>query len=185
MYEDLLAFLKHPTYQEDANTQWTYRFRYLFRLTVVALAISVLIGLFTGILQMALELDLGQHALEDWLNEYSPLGLLFMAVVVAPVLEELFFRGPLVWFKNSRHFKGIFYGMALLFGYIHISNFELSTQVLALSPLLVAPQISMGLLLGTLRIKFGLLWSMAMHAIYNLVLIGPMVLLKLLNIPLE
>ncbi len=185
MLSDLLSFLKQPIYQEDDNTQWAYRWYYLLHLTLLALGVSIFIGLCTGILQSALGLNLGEHALEEWLDDYSPLGLAFMAVIVAPFLEELVFRGPLLWFRNSRHFKVVFYIMALLFGYVHISNFEMSYQVMALSPLLVAPQISVGLLLGTIRVKFGLLWSMAMHGLYNLVLTAPMVLLKLVNIPLE
>lgn len=68
---------------------------------------------------------------------------------------------------------------------MHISNFEMSTQVLLFSPLLVAPQISVGFLLGYIRVKFGLLWSMALHAIYNMVLVVPVLIMQLLDISIE
>jgi membrane protease YdiL (CAAX protease family) len=185
MYQDVIQFIKHPSYTEDGNTQFNYRLRFLFKITLLALAMSIVISMFTGILQLVLGLDLGEHALDDLFENYSAWSILFLAIILAPFLEELIFRGPISWFRNSRYFKLVFYFWAVLFGYIHISNFEFSTQVLLMSPLLVAPQISVGLLLGTIRIKFGLIWSMAMHCLYNLILVGPIVILKMLNIPLE
>ena len=68
---------------------------------------------------------------------------------------------------------------------MHISNFEMTKQVLLFSPLLVAPQISVGFLLGYIRVRFGLIWSMALHACYNMVLIVPVLIMQLLDIPIE
>jgi hypothetical protein len=110
--------------------------------------------------------------------------VLLAGIILAPVLEELIFRGPLIFFRNSRFFPYIFYGITLLFGFYHITNFELSRQVLLLSPLLVAPQLCVGVFLGYIRVRFGLLWAMLLHALYNFALLGPVLLLKYLNIPL-
>jgi hypothetical protein len=54
-----------------------------------------------------------------------------------------------------------------------------------LSPLLVAPQLTVGVFLGFIRVRFGLNWAIALHAFYNLILVGPAILLKALNPPLE
>ena len=184
MLDEIIGYIKNPTFQEDPNTDTRYRLRFLVIATFFGISISIGLSLVAGILESLFKLELGKHAMDDLFENFSAVGILFFAVIVAPVLEELLFRGPIVWFKNSAYFKTIFYLVALLFGYIHITNFELSTTVLLLSPLLVAPQISVGLLLGMVRVKFGLLWSMGMHALYNFILASPLIAMKLLDIPI-
>ena len=100
------------------------------------------------------------------------------AVIIAPLFEELVFRAPITLFKNAdaRWFKIVFYAFAVVFGFIHISNYEMNTTNLLLMPLLCAPQIIAGLFLGLIRVKVGLLYSMLFHALYNGVLIIPVIL---------
>jgi len=185
MLAEIIAFIKNPLFQEDPNKETKYRIRFLVICTLFGITISIGLSLIAGLFESMFGLELGKHAMDELFEKYSAIGIFFFAVIVAPLLEELLFRGPIVWFKNSKYFKTIFYLIALFFGYIHITNFEISTTVLLLSPILVAPQISLGLLLGMIRIKFGLLWSMAMHAFYNFILASPLILIKLLDIPLE
>ena len=185
MLAEIIAFIKNPLFQEDPNKETKYRIRFLVICTLFGITISIGLSLIAGLFESMFSLELGKHAMDELFEKYSAIGIFFFAVIVAPLLEELLFRGPIVWFKNSKYFKTIFYLIALFFGYIHITNFEISTTVLLLSPILVAPQISLGLLLGMIRIKFGLLWSMAMHAFYNFILASPLILIKLLDIPLE
>jgi hypothetical protein len=114
------------------------------------------------------------------------MGLVILIVsVIAPVIEELLFRGPLVFFRGHAYFKYFFYASALLFGLVHIFNFEGSPHLLYMAPLLVAPQLLMGFFLGYIRIKLGLRWSILLHAAHNTILLIPIVVLKLLNLPLE
>ena len=185
MFDELIAFIKNPAFRKNTHLSFEYKLFYMVKLALLAICISIGLSLIAAFLEHIFSLELGKHAIDDLFDNYSALGIFFFGVVLAPFLEELLFRGPLVWFKDSTYFRPIFYLVAVLFGYIHITNFELSTTVLVLSPLLVAPQISVGLLLGLIRVKFGLSWSMAMHALYNLILITPLVLVKVLNIPLE
>lgn len=129
-------------------------------------------------------MELGEHATEELFDK--SIFLIFILVsIAAPVIEETLFRGPLVFFKNSPYFKYAFYISAILFGVIHISNFEFNPQVLLLAPLLVAPQIVIGVFLGYIRVKLGLLWSILLHAAYNTVLFLPMLFARLLDIPIE
>lgn len=183
--EEIYAYTKNPAYEEDPNKEFNYRFRYVVILTALGIIFSIGLSLFAGLLEFAFGLELGKHATDNLFEKYSAVGIFFFVVILAPLFEELFFRGPIFWFKDSKYFKVIFYLIAILFGYIHVSNFEISTMVLIFSPLLVAPQISIGILLGMIRVKFGLLWSMAMHAFYNLILTTPLILMKLLDIPIE
>ena len=93
--------------------------------------------------------------------------LFMVAVIAAPLLEELLFRAPITLFQNKKYFKIVFYTFALVFGFIHLSNFEITTNVLLLAPILVAPQIILGGYLGFIRVRFGLIWSILLHASYN------------------
>ena len=178
-------FLKNPVYEEDENIDFKYRVSIVLQLVGIAFVISILLGVFIGAIETLFNLDFGKHAIQSALEEYSPWFLFFAAVVLVPLLEELIFRGPMVFFKDEPVFKYVFYTLTLIFGFYHITNFEITTTIILLSPLLVAPQISVGTLLGFIRVRFGLVWAIALHAIYNLLLVGPMLILQLLDIPLE
>jgi membrane protease YdiL (CAAX protease family) len=181
----LWEFVKNPEYSEDENRDFGYRLRLFRRLLLYALLISVAFSILVGLLEQAGFIALGEHAIEALFKNHSLPTIALLAVVVAPVVEELLFRAPLVLFKNSRFFKPLFYLFTLVFGFYHITNFEITNTILLFSPLLVAPQISIGFFLGYIRIRFGLLWAIALHASYNLLLLTPVLLAKSLNLPLE
>ena len=185
MIQIVWHFLKNPVYEEDENTDFKYRLSIFIRLLGVALLISILLGLLNGVIETVFQLDFGKHAIQEALEGYSPWVLLGLAVILAPLLEETIFRAPLVLFRSSPIFKYLFYAFTLIFGFYHITNFETTTTILLLSPLLVSPQISVGAILGYIRIRFGFLWAIALHALYNFVLIGPMILFQILDIPIE
>jgi len=185
MLKQVWEFFKEPIYQEDTNTDFKYRLNIFARLLVYTLAISFVLGMVIGSLETIFKLDIGKHAIEDFLGWYSPWFLFGAAVVLAPLLEELCFRGPLFFFKESRFFRYIFYLFTFVFGFYHITNFELTMTTLVLSPILVAPQISAGVFLGFIRVRFGLLWAIALHGCYNLILVGPYILMQVFDIPLE
>jgi membrane protease YdiL (CAAX protease family) len=185
LLQELWSFIKNPVYKEDENPDFRYRLNIVFSLVVIALIMSIILGAIIGGLESAFTLDFGQHAIEGALEKYPPWFLALAAVVLAPLLEELIFRGPMAFFKHKPYFKYVFYGLTLIFGFYHITNFEISTTILLLSPILVAPQISVGTLLGFIRVRFGLWWSILLHALYNLLLIGPILALQILDIPIE
>lgn len=70
-----------------------------------------------------------------------------------------------------RLFPVAFYGSALLFALMHMSNYAggLSSPIMLLA---VLPQFLVGLVLGYVRMRFGLPHAILFHAFYNLVLIG-------------
>ena len=184
MIQELIEFLKYPVYKEDKDTSLNEKIRRLLVLLALALFISFGLAILIGLVEKAFDLDLGEHAINRLFEEYS-VGFIFaMAVIFAPVLEELFFRGPMYLFRNSKYFNILFYLLTLAFGFYHITNFEINSTILYLSPLLVAPQLIIGLILGYIRVRLGLAWAILLHAGYNLVLLGPLLLLKSLDIPL-
>ncbi len=73
-----------------------------------------------------------------------------------------------VW-KNK--FRSVFYVTALVFGGVHIMNHKLSITNLIFAPIIVAPQIIMGLNAGYLRIKSGFKWGLLLHVVHNFVFV--------------
>lgn len=66
----------------------------------------------------------------------------------------------------------VFYAVAFLFGLIHITNytnFDYTSLAVLLIPVLVAPQIIGGLLMGYMRVKHGFYWGYFLHAGHNAV----------------
>ena len=179
----LLDFLKKPRYAEDPDTALSYRIRSLFILLIWALAVSLFLALLIGIADSFGPWSLDEHAFDILLEEFSPLGVLLLASLVAPALEELIFRGPMWFFRNSRYFPWIFYGLTLAFALVHLSNYPNLSEIWPLTLLLISPQLNIGVFLGFIRIRFGLLWAIFFHTAYNLLLLGPMILLYELGIP--
>lgn len=185
MLEEIVLFLKKPVYKEEDSISIHRKLNYIVKLAILAISLSVVLSLLIGLVESIFGLELGKHAMDDFLENYPIVYLLLFAVIGAPVMEELLFRGPMVWFRHSKFFPIVFYVLTVGFGFLHISNYEMSPQNLLLSPILVAPQLAAGLLLGFTRVKFGLLFAILLHALYNLILAGPILVFKLLDIPIE
>jgi len=81
--------------------------------------------------------------------------------------------------KWARIYGILFYSVAVLFGLIHISNynnFNYASLALILIPVLIAPQIWAGLTLGYIRVKYGFFWGFFLHAAHNAVFMVPFLL---------
>jgi hypothetical protein len=160
----------------------------------------VLMSLISGLEQLGLWEE-NMHSLQKIFQEMEPVLIFFFAVIMAPLLEEVMFRLILrfrsnfliLWsihigvalhlgqkrslLKTARKVWDKFYGwmyylMTVAFGLMHIMNFEPSLNIYLLAPILVAPQILIGINLGYLRVRFGLIWSILFHAFYNGILMS-------------
>lgn len=84
------------------------------------------------------------------------------------LLKYLLAKSNLLEKLKSSHFKIYFYFISIAFGLIHISNFEnIKYYMLPIYILYVLPQICLGLVLGNLRMKTGLIWAIFLHFIFN------------------
>ncbi len=77
----------------------------------------------------------------------------------------------------ERYFGIIFYTSTIIFGLIHIFNFSNIMGYFYLIPFLVLPQILAGYFLGFIRINYGFVYAILVHAAYNLLLLLPAVAL--------
>lgn len=70
----------------------------------------------------------------------------------------------------SKNLNAIFFTSMIIFGFGHYTKFIIidNLKFIILSPLLFSPYLFMGYFLGLIRLKFGLVWSILLHALVNL-----------------
>ncbi len=93
--------------------------------------------------------------------------LYFNTCLIAPLFEEFIFRYPLKFFKTKKYFGIIFYFTSFIFGMMHFSNYDYNQSHLWFAPFIVMSQIWSGLVLGYIRIKFGVWYGFLNHALFN------------------
>lgn len=104
------------------------------------------------------------------LNSTSlPLGIRIISTIIFGVLIFLFVEQQLI-ILLQRKFAWFLYGSAIMFGVLHISNFvkDVPPQLYIYTPFYILPPLIMGLFSSYLRIKNGLVYSVALHFFFNL-----------------
>lgn len=166
-FNELIAYLKNPVLEEDNNKDSNYRMKKFFHLLII----SLLTGMAASLLIFALDefglVNMDNHQVEEMMKNLPKIAVLLFAVGFAPIIEEAIFRAPLTLFTDPKTFRVAFYIIAILFGFMHITNYKLTANILLFSPILVLPQILVGLYFGFIRVRFGFLWGVALHAAYN------------------
>lgn len=190
------GFLRLPKDEMSPNQAFSFKMKSFSILFIFEIFVMMLLMAMIGLLEKAELLDMGQHEMGAMMERLPIPVLLLGGVVVIPLLEELIFRYFLVYRRNipflileslgnpekvqsfwHRNYRLFFYSSTVAFAYAHIFNFgALTTQILLLSPLLVAPQFFMGAVAGYLRVKFGFTWSYALHFFHNLLFVGAAVM---------
>ncbi len=99
-------------------------------------------------------------------NHAIILGLsLFLPYTILLLINE----SPLSELGLKKLFPFVFYITAALFGFAHVSNYALDPSLWYMTPILVMPQLLLGLMLGFVRLKYGLWASILMHAMNNFI----------------
>lgn len=104
---------------------------------------------------------------------------IFLMVIFAPLSEEFIFRYALRYKKLFSHFISrekwnrifpfLVYISSIIFGLVHLDNYvNDSWAFYALSPFIVASQLSGGLILSYIRVRLNIFYSMLYHALWNL-----------------
>ena len=176
LFESIFAYIKNPRPKHLKHISFEQKLAIVLQCVPLCLLIGLGFGVLIAILEAAGVYSSDTHAMNNLFEEKPAIYIIFTAVIVAPIIEELIFRGPITLF-NKKYFKIAFYFFTLLFGYVHIFNFEITPKIVLLSPLLVAPQIVVGIVFGYIRVRLGLVYSMLLHACYNGVIVIPSVLL--------
>ncbi len=183
LLKKVYAFFLRPKYREYRYPK-NLRRKLFFNILGLKLLLGFMAALLMTMVHQIVDADLGQHAIDKMLAEYSLPMIFFLAVIFAPVVEELIFRAPLGLFRTSRYFPLAFYLSVFAFGLVHIFNFEGYKDYLWLAPFLVLPQLISGVFLGFIRVRMGLIHSIVLHAAFNGILVAPFLLLQLFK-PLQ
>ncbi|WP_299161967.1 CPBP family intramembrane glutamic endopeptidase [uncultured Tenacibaculum sp.] len=166
-FYELISFLKNPVLEKDNNQNNAYRFKKFLHILIISILTGAALSpLFVLIEHLGL-VNMDEHAMEELMKNMSKFKIFLFAVIAAPLIEELIFRAPITLFRQQKSFRVAFYIFAITFGLIHLTNFTITNNVLLLAPILVAPQIILGGYLGFIRVRFGLIWSILLHASYN------------------
>ncbi|MDA9554975.1 CPBP family intramembrane metalloprotease [Pelobium sp.] len=97
----------------------------------------------------------------------------FISIIIALIIITIPF-----YFKTKasqriafiqKSFKYHFYSTAIVFGLLHVSNYDEPLQYGWAVVLLVLPQLFIGFALGYVRMRFGLKNAMLLHAAYNFI----------------
>lgn len=102
-------------------------------------------------------------------------------IILILIFAGYIFIGKLPQLRKNidrvKQFKILFYFSSIAFGFVHIFNIgELNITALLLFPILTFPQIMMGFIFGYVRMKYGFVYSIAVHAFNNFI---PFVLIVL------
>jgi len=164
---NLINYLKNPVLEKETDKPTSYKLKIFFNLFVICIATSIIITPIYTILEEFQLIDFDTHKLEEMFKDMSILETILLTAIIGPIIEELLFRAPMTLLKKPILFKYGFYLFTILFGFVHITNYEITTNVLLFSPLLILPQLLVGFYFGYIRIKFGLIWSIFLHGAYN------------------
>lgn len=144
---------------------------YLLRVLGAYLVLDLILNLIIGYPLFTL--------LEDYYDTYtevleSPLEWLIIGVTIVPIIEEIIFRGPMTLAKkNIKASHWLFWLLTIAFALVHITNYDFDIIPIWAYPLMVLPQFITGILLGIVRIRFGLRYSIILHSAFNFVLLVP------------
>jgi len=170
--KEYYRFLVHPEYKFKSDNPLT-----LSQILGLYFFSFILVILISGPLMTILMEEDMSHAMESIDEKMSTLQLFFMAVILMPILEEIFFRSHLglaIWKKLD--FGYPFYLTAGLFAIVHISNFSLDVSKWFYGPILVLPQLILGLFFGYVRVRNNLLASIFCHVLHNGLTMGAFLL---------
>ncbi len=184
LIKELWEFGKSPYEVEYTNYNFKEKVKLLFKVLLLDFGLVLILS--------PLLIYLYENVITETVSPIDFLNIkdsILWGVLILPVIEELIFRLPLVYkhnfiaiflnkitkgkFRNFwiRFYKYIFYTSVILFGLLHFLNLE-DYRVIAilLIPILTISQLFGGFLLGFLRIKIGLIWSIIAHSSFNLTL---------------
>ncbi len=196
--KDLVKFLKQPADQKAPVQTGKHKLNVVFALLCIDILLTFML---LPIINLAAHfgwVNMDNHAVSLAIVQWPFWQIVLLMVILGPFVEELIFRFFLrykrnyllhclifvvgkrnraraeaffkkVWFSG---FPFVFYVSVILFGIVHLFNYEYSSYMWLVAPLLVAPQMLIGAINGYLRVKYNFMLGYSMHAVHNFIFIG-------------
>jgi hypothetical protein len=196
---DLFHYLKKPIPEKDETLHFFQKVQTILLLVFTCLAISFFLSIIISFIYASGWIENDYHAFDE-LKKLPASKVFIAAALMGPIIEEIMFRAPLVLFQsplklyfypipfskykiefpeihikafeNRKVFRSAFYAFAIAFGFMHLMNYEIDAQILLFAPILVAPQLILGLIFGYVRIRLGFIWAIVLHGVYNGILVS-------------
>lgn len=187
-FKELVSFLKNPLDKQDADQTNAHKTKRLLAIFAIDLPVSfVLAMLIMGFEELGF-VDTDNNEVVKLLESYPVIAILFLTVIIVPFIEELIFRLFLKWKRNyliqfivlvipqskealSRfwhlHYSWVFYFSVIVFGFVHITNYEMTEIPIWVIPFLVLPQLFAGAIIGFLRVRYNFMHGFYLHALHN------------------
>ncbi|MDQ0592773.1 membrane protease YdiL (CAAX protease family) [Chryseobacterium ginsenosidimutans] len=171
---DLISFIKKPN-DVQIKISNKEKFLFIFNLLIIEILFSLIFVFPTNYIAGKFVSLKQTEAFEN----LTLLDTLFLAVLIAPLIEECIFRYSLRYHKLfssfinrekwNRIFPFLVYAFSTIFGFVHLDNYVNDSSLFyALSPLILISQLSGGLILSYIRVRLNLYYSFLYHAIWNL-----------------
>ncbi|POS01007.1 hypothetical protein Q361_11513 [Flavobacterium croceum DSM 17960] len=96
--------------------------------------------------------------------------LLYLTIILLCISLTFIIKQRLITYLGLKYYGFIFYFSCLTFSMLHFNNFTdvLPKSYFWLLPILVLPQLAMGMFFGYARVRLGFFWGISMHACMNL-----------------
>lgn len=128
------------------------------------------------------------YDLPAWLFDYVDWRGLLSWMVVSTAIATVFlgaFQTPSVLagvqgFLRA-HYRTWFYAFLVLFGAIHLFNFEQIGSYWFIAPLFILPQLSLAFFVGFARVRMGFRWAYLAHVLNNAASIGLLLAVKAIS----
>lgn len=171
---DFWNFIKDPRDERYLGNDKKYKWKVLLTLFVFKLLFLIVYLPIYAVVEKFITIE---EAFDESFDMFTSF---FLFVLFVPFLEELVFRyflrrrGIMTFLFSEktwhRAFPILFYSSVLTFGFIHITNYELTNVwILIAAPILVFTQIIGGSVMSYLRVKFNFWMGFLYHALWNFV----------------
>jgi hypothetical protein len=129
------------------------------------LFLSVAFGIFCHRLISKIFFEVSVYDIKDYpLSRIAWAGVFSVCFYVIVSNEKINSGLKVFWHQK---FKWICWFSCLAFAFVHITNFNITPVNLLLMPLLTLPQLFLGIGAAYMRIKYGFMYAVLLHALYN------------------
>jgi len=188
---DFVSFLKHP---KDVQTKESFKRK--LQTIFILLGFEMCVVCF---ILMPLN-DLVEHFVStDSKHDFdkkSIASVIFFAVVLAPVLEEIGFRlilrrnFPIKYIFSQKLWDKIFpflvYASSVIFGFVHLTNYTNDGfWFYVFSPIIIASQLIGGFVIVFIRVRYNFFYGMLYHSLWNASLIFPLIFIDHFSSPYQ
>ena len=188
---DFVSFLKHP---KDVQTKESLKRK--LQTIFILLGFEMCVVCFVLMpLNYLVEHFISTDSKHDF-DKKSITSVVFFAVVLAPVLEEIGFRlilrriFPIKYIFSQKLWDKIFpflvYASSVIFGFVHLTNYTNDGfWFYVFSPIIISYQLIGGLVIVFIRVKYNLFYGMFYHSLRNILVIFPLIFIDNFSSPYQ